>query len=46
MMANGMTLEYMAAEWWPWLPLETLRGAVEEAINQLDTKEHHPQTHA
>jgi len=46
MMANGVTLQYMAAEWWPWLPLETLRGAVDEAINQLESGENLPHAHA
>ena len=36
MLANGMTIEYMAAECWPWLSPDTLRGPVDEAIGRLE----------
>ena len=36
MLANGITLEEMSGQWWPWLSLQTLRGAVDEASNELE----------
>ena len=46
MLANGITLEDMASDWWPWLSSDTLRGAVDEAIKEFETKRATSQTHA
>ncbi len=45
MMASGMTIEYIL-EGWPWMSAETLHGAMEEAIKQLETPVHRTPTHA
>jgi uncharacterized protein (DUF433 family) len=36
MLAGGTTFEYLITKRWPWMPEQTLRGAIEEGINQLD----------
>jgi uncharacterized protein (DUF433 family) len=40
MLSNGMTIEQIHADWWPWLPMRTLQGAVAEAIDRLDKRIH------
>lgn len=39
MLANGFTIEQLH-EGWPWISVETLRGAVEEATQLLSTEIH------
>ncbi len=36
MLASGITLEEMAGQWWPWLSLQMLRGAIDEAVKELE----------
>jgi uncharacterized protein (DUF433 family) len=44
MLASGINIEEMAGQWWPWLSIETLRGAIDEASNTLEPAVH--TTHA
>jgi uncharacterized protein (DUF433 family) len=39
MLANGYTIEQLH-EGWPWISIETLRGAIEEASQLLSVKPH------
>ena len=41
MLANGHTLQLMH-EGWPWLPPETLKGAIEEAAELLSAQNDQP----
>ena len=36
----GQTIEHIRSEWYPQIPLATLRGAVQEAIAALDRTAH------
>jgi uncharacterized protein (DUF433 family) len=45
MLAAGMTVDYIL-EGWPWMSAETLHGAMEEAITQLETPVHRTAVHA
>lgn len=40
MLANGVSVEQMHTEWWPWLTKKTIKGAIEEAIAQLERPLH------
>lgn len=35
MLANGYTIKQLHDEWWPHVPVSTIRGAVEEATQYL-----------
>jgi uncharacterized protein (DUF433 family) len=37
MLAAGMTFKYLSTKRWPWLSTETLRGAINEGINNIDS---------
>ena len=39
MLANGETIDQLH-EGWPWIPVETLRGAIEEASQLLSNHTH------
>lgn len=41
MLAAGMTLQYISKQRYPWLPLATIRGALKEASEQLQTQHSH-----
>jgi uncharacterized protein (DUF433 family) len=45
MLAAGQTIEEML-EGWPWLAEETLRGAIDEAIVQMEASPASATTHA
>lgn len=45
MLASGMTIEYILGGW-PWMSADTLRGAMEEAIKQLEAPMPRTPTHA
>lgn len=44
MLAAGMTFEYLSKKRWPWLSAKTLRGAIDEGINHIDTTHVHDET--
>jgi uncharacterized protein (DUF433 family) len=45
MLAAGQTIEYIL-EGWPWMSERTLRGAMEEAISQLESLNQNLAAHA
>jgi uncharacterized protein (DUF433 family) len=40
LIADGMSLQDIHADWYPWLPVATLRGAVTEASEHISISTH------
>ncbi len=40
MLLDGLTIERIHKEWWPWLSERKIKGAVEEAIECFEMRRH------